>query len=79
MVLPVLNETPQSGWGEATDEPKPAREDARPTNDGPLLDAYSDAVTRAADTIVRPSLRLMFSKKADVVDNAKAAVQARVS
>lgn len=49
------------GWGEATDEPSPrpdapnaARADARPTdptNDGPLLDAYSDAVTTAAKAV----------------------------
>jgi S1-C subfamily serine protease len=44
------------GWGEATDEPSPntptaAREDARPTNDAPLLDAYSDAVTTAAEEV----------------------------
>jgi len=53
-VLPVLN-----GWGEATDEPSSqpsnqsgqAREDARPTNDGPLLDAYSNAVTTAAEAV----------------------------
>lgn len=54
---PVLN-----GWGEATDEPSSqpsgqsgqAREDARPTNptnDAPLLDAYSNAVTTAADAV----------------------------
>jgi S1-C subfamily serine protease len=50
-----------AGWGEATDKPSPrpdtpskAREDARPTtpaNDGPLLDAYSDAVTTAAEAV----------------------------
>ena len=56
-VSPVLN-----GWGEATDEPSSqpsgqssqAREDARPTNptdDEPLLDAYSNAVTTAADAV----------------------------
>jgi S1-C subfamily serine protease len=47
------------GWGEATDEPSllnsatpgPAREDARPTNDGPFLDAYSNAVVTAADAV----------------------------
>jgi len=56
-VSPVLN-----GWGEATDEPSSqpagqtgqAREDARPTNptnDAPLLDAYSNAVVTAADAV----------------------------
>lgn len=47
-----------AGWDEATDAPSPrpdapspAREDARPTNDGPLLDAYSDAVTTAAEAV----------------------------
>lgn len=51
------------GWDEATDEPssqpshqsRPAREDARPTNDAPLLDAYSNAVTTAA-AAVSPSV-----------------------
>jgi len=53
-VLPVLN-----GWGEAPEEPASqpssqagqAHEDVRPTNDGPLLDAYSDAVTIAAEEV----------------------------
>ena len=52
---PVLD-----GWGEAADEPSsqqpsPARADASPTNDGPLLDAYSNAVVAAAE-IVSPSV-----------------------
>jgi S1-C subfamily serine protease len=67
-VSPVLN-----GWGEATDEPSSqpsgqsgqAREDARPTNptnDGPLLDAYSNAVVTAADA-VSPSVVKIDVKK----------------
>ena len=46
------------GWGEATDEPSshpdvpsPAREDAHPTSDTPLLGAYSNAVTTAAEQV----------------------------
>jgi len=53
-VLPVLNESSKPGWGEAADEPKPTREDAHPTppaSDGPLLDAYSNAVTTAAEAV----------------------------
>jgi S1-C subfamily serine protease len=47
-VLPVLD-----GWGEAAD-PAARTEDVRPTgssSDGPLLDAYSNAVVRAAEAV----------------------------
>jgi S1-C subfamily serine protease len=52
-VLSVLN-----GLGEAdepssqqSNPPNPAHEDARPTDDAALLDAYSDAVTTAAEEV----------------------------
>ena len=53
-VLPVLNVALQPGWGEAAD-PATRDENARPTNDGLLLDAYSNAVTAAAE-LVSPSV-----------------------
>jgi len=74
-VLPVLNEASQPGWGEATDEPKPVREDAHPTNstnsapaDGPLLDAYSNAVTTAAETVSPSVVKIDVFKKGGAGD-----------
>lgn len=59
------------GWSEAPDEQssqpshqsRQAREDARPTNDGVLLDAYSNAVTMAADAVSRSVVKIGVFKK----------------